>query len=135
MSKENLSTGFLTRSKTNQAVQPQKIVRSFKFQINEVEALYYPCSKIKLLISCTVTAQLTCTFVFRICKKQVSHDVVHIEDGITVKFLNFGMPEIFAVISLKSKQRGQTLRVFCQNGTNGIADSEDSDQTAPLFEN
>ena len=51
---------------------------------------------------------------------------------ITVKFLNFGTPEIFAVIYLKFKQRGQTLRVFCQNGVNGIANSEDPDQTAPL---
>ena len=49
----------------------------------------------------------------------------------TVKFLNFGMPEIFAVIYLKVKQRGQTLRAFCQNGENGIANSEDPDQTAP----
>ena len=45
----------------------------------------------------------------------------------TVKFLNFGMPEIFAVIYLKFKQRGQTLRLFCQNGANGIANSEDPD--------
>ena len=29
-----------------------------------------------------------------------------------VKFLNFGKPEIFAVIYLKFKQRGQTLR-YC----------------------
>ena len=43
--------------------------------------------------------------------------------GITVKFLNFGMPEIFAVIYLKSKQRDQTLGVFCQNGANGIANT------------
>ena len=50
----------------------------------------------------------------------------------TVKFLNFGTPEIFAVIYLKFKQRGQTLRVFCQNGANGLAKSEDPDQTAPL---
>ena len=50
----------------------------------------------------------------------------------TVKFLNFGMPEIFAVIYLKFKQRGQTIRVFCQNGANGIALSEDPDQTASL---
>ena len=48
----------------------------------------------------------------------------------TVKFLNFGMPEIFAVIYLRFKQRGQTLRVFCQNGANRIANSEDPDQTA-----
>ena len=31
---------------------------------------------------------------------------------ITLKFLNFGMPEIFAVIHLKFKQRGQTLWYF-----------------------
>ena len=43
----------------------------------------------------------------------------------TVKFLNFGMPEILAVIYLKFKQRGQTLWVFCQNGANGIANSEE----------
>ena len=51
---------------------------------------------------------------------------------LTVKFLNFGMSEIVAVIYLKLKQRGRTLRVFCQNGGNGIANSEDLDQTAPL---
>ena len=51
---------------------------------------------------------------------------------ITIKFLNFGTPEIFAVIYLKFKQTGQTLRVFCQNGANKIANREDPDQTAPL---
>ena len=40
----------------------------------------------------------------------------------TVKFLNFGMPEIFAVIYLK---------VLCQNDANGIANSEDPNQTSP----
>ena len=50
----------------------------------------------------------------------------------TVKFQNFRTPDIFAVIYLKFKQRGQALRVFCQNGANGIANSEDPDQTAPL---
>ena len=49
----------------------------------------------------------------------------------TVKFLNFGTPEILAVIYLKFKQIGQTLKGICQNGANGIADSEDPDQTAP----
>ena len=47
---------------------------------------------------------------------------------IAVKFLNFGTPEISSVIYLKFKQRGQTERVFCQNGTNGLANSEYSDQ-------
>ena len=42
------------------------------------------------------------------------------------------MPEIFAVIYLKFKQRDQPLRVFGQNGANGIENSEDPDQAAPL---
>ena len=42
-------------------------------------------------------------------------------------FLNFWTPEIFAVIYLKFKQRGGTLTVFCQNGANRIANSEDPD--------
>ena len=50
----------------------------------------------------------------------------------TVKFLNFGMPENFAVIYLKFKQRGQTLGYFVKKNANGIANSEDPDQTAPL---
>ena len=36
----NLPSGFLTRSDTNQALQPQKMVRGLKFQIMEVEVLY-----------------------------------------------------------------------------------------------
>ena len=50
----------------------------------------------------------------------------------TVKFLNFGTPEIFAVIYLNFKQRGQTYkRVFCQKDANVIANSDDPDETAP----
>ena len=49
----------------------------------------------------------------------------------TVNFLNFGTPEIFAVINLKFKQRDLRVFVF-QNDANGIANSEDPDQTAPL---
>ena len=51
----------------------------------------------------------------------------YLQYGSTVKFLNFGTPENFAVIYLKFKQRGQTLRVFCQNGVNEIANSKDPD--------
>ena len=36
-----------TRSDTNRAVQPQKIVRGLKFLIKEVEGLYYQCNKNK----------------------------------------------------------------------------------------
>ena len=55
-----------------------------------------------------------------------------ITESNTIKFLNFGMTESFAIIYLKFKERSQTLRVFCQNGENRIANSEDPDQTAPL---
>ena len=39
--------GFLTRSNTNQAVQPQKMVRGLKFKIKEEGGLHYlpVCSK------------------------------------------------------------------------------------------
>ena len=50
-------------------------------------------------------------------------DTLSIDESLfcnTVKFLNFGTPEIFA------------KRVFCQNGANGIANSQDPDQIAPL---
>ena len=40
-------SGFPTRSDTNQAVQPQKRARGLKFQIKEVEGLYYRCSENK----------------------------------------------------------------------------------------
>ena len=47
---------------------------------------------------------------------------------LTVKFLNFLTPENFAVI----QTRGQTSSVFRQKDTDGIANSGDPDQTAPL---
>ena len=39
--------GCPTRSDTNLAVQPQKMVRGFKFQIKEEEGFYYLCSENK----------------------------------------------------------------------------------------
>ena len=50
----------------------------------------------------------------------------------TVKFLNFQTPENFAVIYLKFKQRNQILEYFVKKDANGIANSVDPDQTAPL---
>ena len=49
-----MSSGFPTRSDTNRAVQPQKIIRGLKFRIKEVEGLY-DVAKTKALISCAVT--------------------------------------------------------------------------------
>ena len=54
-----------------------------------------------------------------------------LSSSITVKFLNFGMPEKFAVIP-KIHTKRPKLRVFNQEDANGIANSEDPDQTAPL---
>ena len=42
-----MSLECLTRSDTNRAVQPQKMARGLKFRIQEVEGLYYLCSKNK----------------------------------------------------------------------------------------
>ena len=64
----NRSSGFSTRSDTNRAVQLQMIGRCLKFRILEEEGLYYLCSKKKALISCAVTAQLICGFVFAYAK-------------------------------------------------------------------
>ena len=44
---KNLSSGFLTRSDTNRAVPPQKMVRGLIFTIYKVEELFYLCSKNK----------------------------------------------------------------------------------------
>ena len=51
---------------------------------------------------------------------------------ITVKFLNFRMPENYAVIYQKFKTKKPNLRVFQQKDANGKANSEDQDQTDPL---
>ena len=68
-----MSSGFSTRSDTNQAIKPHKTVRGLKFLIQE-EVLYYICSKTKALIRCAVTAQLICAFVFEYAKSKFSHD-------------------------------------------------------------
>ena len=45
--RENRSSGFPTRSDTNQPVQSQKQARSLKFRFYGDEKLYYPCSENK----------------------------------------------------------------------------------------
>ena len=56
----------------------QKMVIGLKFRILEVERLYYLYSKTKVQISCTVTLQLICTFVFAYSKSRFSHDAAHL---------------------------------------------------------
>ena len=48
----------------------------------------------------------------------------------TVKFLNF--QTTFTVIYQKIQTKRQNLLIFQLKGANGIANSEDPDQTAPL---
>ena len=43
----------------------------------EVEGLYYLRSGKKALISCTLSTQLICTFVFEFAKSRFSHDWAH----------------------------------------------------------
>ena len=57
-----MSSGFPTRFDSNRAVQPQKMARGLKFQILDVEGLFYLVEK--ALISCMVTVTLICAFVF-----------------------------------------------------------------------
>ena len=79
--------GFLTKSATNQAVQPQKIDRDLQFLIYEVEGLYYLCGEnkgadqladqLRGYRAAAVTGQTICAFVFAYAKSRFSHDVAH----------------------------------------------------------
>ena len=62
---------FLTRYDTNQAVQPHKTARSLKFQIYDVEGLYYPCSENKGVDQLRGYREADLRLCFRICKKHV----------------------------------------------------------------
>ena len=64
VSLENLYLGFPTRSDTNLAVQPKKLVRGLKFGIKERRDCIIYVAKTKVLIGCAVTGQLICVFVF-----------------------------------------------------------------------
>ena len=78
MTRENQSSGFPTRSDSNRPVQPQKMTRSLKFRYEEW-GLCNPCCKTKALISCAITAQLICAFVFTLAKLWFSYDVAHMQ--------------------------------------------------------
>ena len=72
MLRENPYAGFPTAFDKNQAVQLQQMARGLKFQVKEVGGLHYVV-KTKALISCAVTAQLICVFVFAYAKSSFSH--------------------------------------------------------------
>ena len=45
--RQNMCSGFLTRSNTEQDVQPQKMARSLKFQTYNVDGVFYLCRENK----------------------------------------------------------------------------------------
>ena len=68
---ESRSSGFPTRSDTNQPVQPQKMARVLKFRIYKVEGLYYPCSENKGADQLRGYREADLRLCFRICKNPV----------------------------------------------------------------
>ena len=60
---EHLSSGFLTRSNTNWAVQPQK-AKAWSFGFRKWRDSSIHVAITKMLISCTVSMQLICILVF-----------------------------------------------------------------------
>ena len=69
--RENLSSGFPTRSNTNRVVQSKKMARCLKFWFYEVEGLYYPCSENKGADQLRGYREADLRLSFRICKKPV----------------------------------------------------------------
>ena len=88
-------------------------------------------SKISRLSSSELYLYISSTGCPEVPNTLKTHKDKHIWIKTTVKFLYFGTSEIFIVIYLKFKQWGQTLGYFVKNNANGIANSEDPDQTAP----
>ena len=62
---------FLTRSDTNQAVQPMEMARGLKFCIKEVEVLYYPSSENKGADQLRGYREADLRLCFRICRMLV----------------------------------------------------------------
>ena len=77
VTKKKRSSGFPTRSDTNRAVQSHKMVRGLKFQIKEVEGLYYPYSENKGADQLRGHREAGLRLYFRICKNRFSHDAAH----------------------------------------------------------
>ena len=75
--------GFLTRSDTNRAVQPQKnaIVR---IEISERYCTIYESENKGADWQCGESSQLICTFVFGYSKSRFSHDLAQSVIGVSV---------------------------------------------------
>ena len=73
-----------TRSDTNRPVQSQKIVRGWKFWIQNVAELYCPCSENK------GANQLICAFVFAHADCWFSHAAAHIFNALSYIIAGLG---------------------------------------------
>ena len=62
------TTWFPNRFDTHRAAQAQKMVRGLKFQIQEEEELYYPCSKNKGPDQLRGDREPDLSLCFRICR-------------------------------------------------------------------
>ena len=96
-------------------------------------------SKTKALISCAGTAQLICALVFVYSKSRFSHDMAQLINNFTYFSIEtyLKIPKISDARKLccnlpKIQEKRPNLMVFSQKDANGIANSEDPDQTAPL---
>ena len=75
---------FLNRSGANQAVQSQKQAISLKFQIQEEEEMYYPCSENKGADQLRGYREADCVFVFAYADCWFSHGAAQM----LVKYMN-----------------------------------------------
>ena len=78
---KNVSSVFPIRSDTNQAAQPPKMARGFKFRIRKKRACTFYVAKTKALISCAVAAQLIDGFIITYVKSRFSHVAAHFTFG------------------------------------------------------
>ena len=69
--RENLSSGFSTRSDTHRAVQPEQMARGLKFRIKKEEELCNLCSENKGADQLCGHRTADLCLCFRICKKEV----------------------------------------------------------------
>ena len=69
---------FKTWSDTNQAVQPMKMARGWKFNIEEVEVLYYPSSENKDADQLRGYREADLRLGFAYAERLFSHDAAHI---------------------------------------------------------
>ena len=74
--------------------------------------------KTKALISCTVTVQLICAFVFAYAKSRFSHDAIHIVVSFQLLLVHFG-----ADISSVDNEGNTPLHMCAMNGHEDVSTS------------